>query len=175
MSWFHFLLAYLLSAVFLLGPGFAFLAAARVPMWFRVVLSPLVSAAWVAGLGIVFAWVGLRFDGWSVLIATVVVAGLLGAAVRFTKVGTWLMADRDKTQLKTPPAIWFALAVALVISLIVWFVDFVHPLSGYTAITRAYDVPWHASIIKQFIVSGNGSSTIERRHSGTTDGRRETD
>jgi hypothetical protein len=168
VSWFDFVLAYLLSAVFLLGPGYAFLAAARVPAWFRLLLSPLLSAAWVAALGIVFAWVHLRFDGWTVIVATAIGAAVVAVLFRFTPVGTWFQRDRDTIQVKTPVAVWAALAAGIVVSFVMWLVNFVKPLSGPAAITRAYDVPWHASIIKQFIVSGNGSSLTSASIEHTT-------
>jgi hypothetical protein len=168
VSWFDFVLAYLLSAVFLLGPGYAFLAAARVPAWFRLVLSPLLSAAWVAALGIVFAWIHLRFNGASVLVATALGAAVVAALFRFTPVGAWFGRDRDTAQVTTPLAVWAALAAGMAVSFVVWLINFVRPLSGPAAITRAYDVPWHASIIKQFMVSGNGSTLTSAQIEHTT-------
>lgn len=158
MSWFHFALAFLLGAMFLVGPGYLFLAAARVPAWHRLLLAPLISSAWVAALGIVFGWVGLRFDGWTVIVATVVVAAAVGAVVRLTPVGAWLLADRDPEAVKTSPTVWLALAGTLLVSAVVWCVQFLRPLSGPAAITRAYDTPWHASIIKMFLTTGDGST-----------------
>lgn len=158
MTWSHFALAYVLGAVFLLGPGYLFLSAVRLPAWHRVLLAPLVSAAWVAGLGIVFAWVGLRYDGWTVIAATVVVAAAVGAVVRLTPAGGWLMSDRDTAAARTSPAVWLALAGTLVVSAAIWCVQFLRSLSGPAAITRAYDTPWHASIIKMFLTTGDGST-----------------
>lgn len=161
MSWFDFVVAYLVGAVFLLGPGYAFLAAARVPAWFRLLLSPIVSAAWVATLGIVFAWTGIRFGPASVIVATVVVAGVVAALVRLTPPGRWLTADRDPEQAdeaRTPLGVWLALGAAMLVSFGVWLQQYVRPLSGPAAVTNGYDVPWHAAIIKQFVATGNAST-----------------
>jgi hypothetical protein len=140
----HLAFAFIAAVGYLVVPGYALLGVLRFDAWIRLVFAPAATAALVAVLGIVYAAVHLRFEPATVI--PVVLALAVVAVVR-----------RDRTHVRS-----FDLAAALggglLLSVGLWFVEFVHHLSGSGSFVKNYDAPWHFSIIRHMVETGNAST-----------------
>lgn len=153
MTWFDFWLAVLAAAGLMIVPGVALLSPLGLSWGNRVVFAPVASAAAVAVLGIAYGVVGLHFNPLTFLLGVAVIVAVAYGARRL-----WLGRLLPAQGPAWGRGEWFALAGGLLIGGVSWLIQYVHYLVIPNAVSKTYDAPWHLSIIRHILDTGNAST-----------------
>lgn len=153
MTWFDFWLAFLAAAALMIAPGVAILSPVGLSWGNRVVFAPVASAAAVAVLGIAYGVVGLHFNPLTFLLGVAVIVAAAHGARRL-----WLGSLLPPQGPAWDRREWFALVGGLLIGGISWLIQYVHYLVIPNAVSKTYDAPWHLSIVRHILDSGNAST-----------------
>ncbi|BBH16529.1 hypothetical protein Back2_08160 [Nocardioides baekrokdamisoli] len=153
MTWFDFWLAFLAAAALMIAPGVALLSPVGLSWGNRIVFAPVASAAAVAVLGIAYGVVGLHFNPLTFLLGVAVIVAVAYGARRL-----WLRPLLPAQGPAWGRWEWFALAGGLLIGGASWLVQYVHYLVIPNAVSKTYDAPWHLSIIRHILDTGNAST-----------------
>lgn len=152
MTWFDFWLAFAAAVALMIAPGVALLSPVGLSWGNRVVFAPVASAAAVAVLGIAYGLVGLHFNPLTFLLGTAVIAAVAYAARRF-----WLRRLLPAQGPAWGRAEWIALVGGVLVAGVGWLIQFVHNIVP-NAVSKTYDAPWHLSIIRHILDTGNAST-----------------
>lgn len=153
MTWFDFWLAFLAAAALMIAPGVALLGPVGLSWGNRVVFAPVASAAAVAVLGIAYGVLGLHFNPLTFLLGVAVIVAAAYGARRL-----WLPSLLPTQGPAWGRGEWFALAGGLLAGGASWLIQYVHYLVIPNAVSKTYDAPWHLSIVRHILDSGNAST-----------------
>ena len=153
MTWFDFWLAFVAAATLMVVPGVALLSPVGLSWGNRVVFAPVASAAAVAVLGIVYGVIGLHFNPLTFLLGVAVIAAAAYAARRL-----WLGPLLPAQAPAWGRGEWIALVGGLVVGGVSWLIQYVHYLVVPNAVSKTYDAPWHLSIVRHILETGNAST-----------------
>ena len=153
MTWFDFWAAFMAASALMIAPGVALLSPVGLSWGNRVVFAPVASAAAVAVLGIAYGVVGLHFNPLTFLLG---IAAIVAAAYGVRRL--WLRPLLPAQGPAWGRGEWLALVGGLLVAGVGWLIQYVHYLVIPNAVSKTYDAPWHLSIIRHILDTGNAST-----------------
>ena len=153
--WGEFLLAVLLGAAFLAGPGVAVTRGARLPWAFALAVAPGCSVALYSLIALGFSLTGVTLSGAVLLTVAVVAAvaawGGLRALARRGVLGSGPKASRPSVLLGWELGLY--VAVGMLATLLI----LIRPLDDPAMPTQAWDNVFHFGTVRAFLDSGDWS------------------
>lgn len=157
----------LLATIYL--PGAVLVAVFARRIWVIVGLAPLISAG-VLGIAALATGSGRVEWGFRPLIAVVGILLVLALAARQMLVARGRLRSGQRYTLRLDRMSIIAIACALLINGIVVVCQYIKPVNGPESVIQLYDTPFHFSVIRWILDSGDASPLHSAAVDGATSG-----